>query len=56
MCVERIVMSSAYVTSLICGDCGFGISEVYRLKRVGDSTPPCGTPVFVVRCVDAVLL
>ena len=28
LCVERIVMSSAYVISLICGDCGVGISEV----------------------------
>ena len=42
--------------NLICGDCGVGRSEVYRLKRVGDSTPPCGTPVLVVRCVDLVLL
>ena len=26
------------------------------LKSVGDNTPPCGTPVFVLRCVDLVLL
>ena len=23
-----------------------GVSDVYMLKSVGDSTPPCGTPFF----------
>ena len=26
------------------GACGVGVSDVYMLKSVGDSTPPCGTP------------
>ena len=56
VCVVSIVMSSAYVTILMCGDWGVGRSDVYRLKSVGDSTPPCGTPVLVMRCFDVVLL
>lgn len=49
VCVVSIVMSSAYVTSFMFGDCGRGRSEVYMLKSVGESTPPCGTPVLVLR-------
>ena len=45
------MMSSAYVTSLVPGG-GWGMSAVYMLKRVGDRTPPCGTPVFVFLCLD----
>ena len=26
------------------GACGVGVSEVYMLKSVGESTPPCETP------------
>ena len=38
-------MSSAYEVSVTPAG-GFGMSEVYRLKRVGDSMPPWGTPVL----------
>ena len=34
---------------------GDGMSEVYMLKRVGESTPR-GTPVLNWRCVDVLLL
>ena len=44
------------MTSVVCGDCGVGRSDVYKLKSVGESTPPCGTPVLVMRCFDVVLL
>ena len=27
---------------------------MYMLKSMGDSTPPCGTPVLNWRCVDVV--
>jgi len=44
-------MSSAYVVSdAPVGGCGR--SEVYRLKRTGDSTPPWGTPVLNCCCLD----
>ena len=43
LCVDVIVMSSAYVVSFT-STCGVGVSDVYMLKSVGDSTPPCGTP------------
>ena len=36
--------------------CGVGVSDVYMLKSVGDSTPPYGTPFFNCRCVDVLLL
>ena len=56
-CVESIVISSAYVMvlMLVFGG-GVGRSAMYMLKSMGESTPPCGTPVFVLRCLDAVLL
>ena len=38
-------MSSAYETSFT-GAQGCGMSEVYMLNRVGERTPPCGTPVL----------
>ena len=53
--VESIVMSSAYVIVFTFGG-GVGRSDMYMLKSVGDNTPPCGTPVFVLRSVDLVLL
>ena len=37
--VDVIVMSSAYTVMLMLGG-GDGMSEVYMLKRVGESTPP----------------
>ena len=33
-----------------------GLSEVYTLKSVGESTPPYGTPVSNWRCVDVEFL
>ena len=33
----------AYVVSFT-GACGVGVSDVYMLRSVGDSMPPCGTP------------
>ena len=47
-CVDRTVMSSAYVIVVMCSSVGVGISDVYRLKSVGDSTPPWGTPVLKI--------
>lgn len=44
-------MSSAYVTTLTPGG-GIGRSERYRLKSTGESTPPCGTPVLIMRLLD----
>ena len=43
LCVDVMVMSSAYVVSFT-GACGVEVSDVYMLKSVGDSMPPCGTP------------
>ena len=40
MCVDVMVMSSSYVGSFT-GACGVGVSDVYMLKGVGDSTPRC---------------
>ena len=43
VCGTVIVMSSAYVVS--CTESGGRrMSEVYMLKSMGKSTPPCGTP------------
>ena len=53
---ERIVMSSAYVISFILLFGGVGMSDVHILNSVGESTPPCGTPVFIVAYFDFVLL
>ena len=56
LCDVRMVMSSAYVIVCTCGG-GGGRSDMYMLNSVGESTPPpCGTPVFVLRCGDFVLL
>ena len=35
---------------------GVRMSNAYILNRDGDSTPPCGTPVFISACFDFVLL
>ena len=55
LCVDVMVMSSAYVVSFT-GACGVGVSDVYMLKSVGDSTPPCGTPFLNWHCVDVLYL
>ena len=41
-----MVMSSAYPVRLMCGLVGVGMSAMYRLKREGERTTPCGTPVL----------
>ena len=52
---DMMVVSSAYVTLFtVCG--GVGMSDVYMLNNVGESTPPCGTPDFVILCFDVLLL
>ena len=55
LCVDVMVMSSAYVVSFT-GTCGVGLSDLYMLKIVGDSTPPCGTTFLNWRCVDVLFL
>ena len=55
LCVDVMVMSSAYVV-IFTGACGVGVSDVYMLKSVFDSTPPCGTPFLNWRCVDVLFL
>ena len=54
-CDVSIVMSSAYVMVCTCGG-GRGRSAMYMLNSEGESTPPCGTPVFMLRREDLVLL
>ena len=49
-------MSSAYVIMLSAGFVGLGMSIMYMLKSVGESTPPCGTPQWKRLLVDWVLL
>ena len=34
---------------------GCGMSEVYRLKRAGDNTPPWGTPVLIFLVLEVLL-
>ena len=36
--------------------CGVGVSDVYMLKSVDDSTAPCGTQFLSWRCVDILFL
>jgi len=43
------VRSSAYDMRCVFGSDGCGISCMKRLKRVGESTEPCGTPF--VKCL-----
>ena len=31
---------------------GMGMSDRYRLNSDGDSTPPCGTPVQIIRFLE----
>ena len=52
MCVDRMVVSSAYVTVVMFDDVGVGRSAVYMLKSVSESTTPCVTPVFVFLSLD----
>ena len=50
LCVNVMVMSSAYVVSFTCA------CVIYRSKSLGDRTPPCGTPVLNWRCVGVLFL
>ena len=43
LCVDIMMMSCAYVVSFT-SNCGVGVSDLYMLKSVCDSTPPCGLP------------
>ena len=36
LCVDVMLMSSAYVVRFTGGACGVGVSDVYMLKSVGD--------------------
>jgi len=54
-CEDRVFISSAYDSILIWGG-GVGMSDVHMLKRTGDNTPPCGTPVFSSLCFDLLSL
>ena len=38
------------------GAYGVGVSDVDRLKSLGDRTPHCGTPFLNWRCVDLLFL
>ena len=49
-------MSSSFVITYILLFGGAGISEVYILNSVDESTPFCGTPVFIVASFNFVLL
>ena len=51
LCVDVIVTSSAYEDVCMC-DGGFEISCMYRLKSVGESTEPCGTPLVMLSAFD----
>ena len=55
--VEKIVISSADVISFILCLVVLGcLMCSYILNRVGESTSPCGVPVFIVACFAFVLL
>ena len=43
-CWEMMVRSSAYESTGMFGHVGRGMSCMYRLNSVGESTEPCGTP------------
>ena len=43
-----MVILSAYPFRLMSGFVGVGMSAMYRLKREGERTPPCGTPVLKI--------
>ena len=55
LCVDVMAMSSALVVRF-AGARGVGVPDVYMLKSVGDSTPPCGTPFLNWCCVDVLFL
>ena len=46
--------SSAYEDMLTVGCDGVGRSDMNKLKRVGDNTAPCGTPLGNIRVLDLV--
>ena len=51
LCVDVMVMSSFLLVPVV-----LGVSDVYMLKSVGDSTPPFGAPFLNWRCVDVLFL
>ena len=55
LCVDVMVMSSALAVKF-AGARGVGVPDVYMLKGVGDSTPPCVTPLLNWYCVDVLFL
>ena len=55
LCIDIMVMSSVYIASFT-GTCGVGVSDVYMVNTVCDRTPPRGTPVLNLRCVDVLFL
>ena len=59
-CYGMVSYSACYgmvsYSTCFTGACGDGVSNVYMLKSVGDSTPPCGTPFLKWRCVDVLFL
>ena len=55
MFMSLMLLWSAYVVSFT-GACGIGVSDVYMLKSVCDSTPPCGTLFLNWCCVDVLFL
>ena len=55
LCVDVMAILFAYVVSFT-GACGVGVSNVYILNSVGDSTQPCGASVLNWRCVDVLFL
>ena len=52
LCWLIIVMSSAYEAICIWGVGDVGMSCMYRLKSVGDSTDPWGTPFVKFLVLD----
>ena len=51
LCVDVMMMSSVLLVPVV-----LGVSDVYMLKSVGDSTPPCGTPFLNWCCVYVLFL
>ena len=51
LCVDVICVGLSFTVA-----CGVGVSDVYMLKSVGDSTLPCGTPFLNWRCVHVLFL
>ena len=56
LCVDVIVMLSAYVIKFTPCVFGVGMSAIYILNSTGYSTHPCGTPVLTSLCLESMLL